>query len=201
MMNLEIGRITPEKIRELFADEKIRFYSVAAIGAVSAMLYIFLAITPKCFFLSNASREIRDLQNNIELVENRIRSLDVLAEKLNDLSVELKGYSNGLPAKKDLPEFLEELSLIAKSSGIKILSITPAVVGFTGDMDAKEKVYYHAVPIVVTAESGYYQLESFINSLESSERFVTITDLKVQSNAKSPRRHNVKVSLRIYVSD
>ncbi|MFH1394942.1 MAG: type 4a pilus biogenesis protein PilO [Candidatus Omnitrophota bacterium] len=199
--DLDLKTITPDKIKELFAEEKFRTYFVAAFASILAVVYIFIAIIPKCSLLSKTSREIRDFQTNIDLVENRIRRLDALTKKLSDVSAELESYAKGLPAKKDLPAFLEELSLLAKSSGIKILSITPAVIAYTKESVPSEKGYYREVPIIITAESGYHQLGYFISSLERSKRFITITDLKIKGNERSPRKHDVRISLNTYVSD
>lgn len=191
----KIEKFIPDRIKELFTAKEYRGYMILAIAGVILFVYLISAVIPKLIFLGKTSREIKELETNIELVDSRIGRIDVLTKKLEKLTTEINGYSVGLPEQKELPEFIEELSLTAKSSGVKILSITPEE---PKDIE-KAGEYYKEVPIGITAESGYHELASFINNLEGSERFVTIEDLFIKSDVKSPRKHDITIKLKTYV--
>jgi len=191
----KIEEVIPARIKKLFTAKEYRGYLVIAAAGVLLFVYLVSAVIPKLVFFGKTSLEIKDLKARIELVDSRIGRIDVLTKKLEKLTTEISGYSDGLPEQKELPEFIEELSLTAKASGVKILSITPAEPKDSG----KSGAYYKEVPIEITAETGYHELASFIGDLEGSERFVTIEDLLIKSDVKNPRTHDITIKLKTYV--
>ncbi len=190
-----LEKFIPDRIKKLFTAKEYRGYLVLAIAGVILFVYLISAVIPKLVFFGKTSLEIKDLKAKIELVDSRIGRIDVLTKKLEKLTTEISGYSDGLPEQKELSKFIEELSLTAKASGVKILSITPAEPKDIG----KSGEYYREVPIEITAESGYHELASFIGDMEESKRFVTIEDLLITSDVKNPRKHDITVKLKTYV--
>ncbi|MBL7072279.1 MAG: type 4a pilus biogenesis protein PilO [Candidatus Omnitrophica bacterium] len=191
----KIEKFIPDRIKKLFTAKEYRGYMILAIAGIILFVYLISAVIPKLVFLGKTSIEIKDLKAKIELVDSRIGRIDVLTKKFEKLTTEINGYSVGLPEQKELPEFIEELSLTAKTSGVKILSITPKE---PKDIE-KAGEYYKEVPIEITAESGYHELASFIGNLEGSKRFVTIEDLLIKSDVKDPRKHDITIKLKTYV--
>jgi len=197
----KLKALIPPRVKELLENERVRPYLVLGTAAGILLMYLLFAVIPNWSFFVKTSREIEDLKTNIDLVDSRIQRIDVLAKNKKVLSEELESYSGGLPSRQEIPEFLEELSGTAKTSGVKILSITPAR-GKDADKDEqKTEVYYKDVPIVITAQSGYHELGHFISNLEESKRFITIEDLSIKSDLRTPREHSVTINLKTYVAD
>jgi len=190
-----VNALIPGQIKELMRIKKFQEYLVLGTAAALVLIYLVFALIPKWSFFNRTLREIKDLKAKIMMVDGRISKIDVLTDKLEELTSEIESYSDGLPEQKELPEFLEELSLTAEASRVKILSITPSPVE-KGDERGE---YYKEAPIVITAESGYHELGDFISKLEMSERFITIEDLLVRSDIKIPRKHKVTINLKTYV--
>jgi len=161
-------------------------------------LYALLVVIPGTRNFLKKKSEVAVLKEQIDSVTDRVNRIESMTEKLDSLNTELEGYSGGLPDQKEIPELLEGLASIAKVSGVKILSITPLDLKESDDRDAKG--YYKEMPITITAESGYHQLGQFISNLEEGSRFISIEDLRIQSNEASPRRHDVNLTLKTYVS-
>ena len=93
---------------------------------------------------------------------------------------------------------LENISLIAQTSGVKILSITPSelkplTVG-------KKSVYYFEMPISISAKSGYHELGRFIREIEQGKRVMTVEKLRIRNNKNTSRIHDVGLVLEAYVS-
>jgi len=194
-----IRNITLDDIRDFFADEKMRMYVILGGTAVIAVLCLVLVIIPRVTVLSRISAEAKALSDRISVTTDRVKSIDRLSKKLEGLREELNGYSRGLPDQKEITEFLEDLSAIAKTSDVKILSITPSGLE-AAEKGKSEKVYYREMPIMITAKSGYHQLGRFVSNLEKGERFVTIEDLEIRYNKATPRKHTVEMGLKTYVS-
>ena len=187
-----------DKIKELFADETKRMYIILGSAVVFSALYLLLLVAPATNSLLKVSRSVTDIKNNVDLVNNRLERLDELKAKLAKIREEYAGYSSQLPAEKEISRFLEGLASTAKNSDVTILSVTP--MGLAVEKDGKTSKYYSELPVVIAAKSGYHQLGHFVNELEKGSRFTTIQDLRINHDAKTPRRHDVNVVLKVYVS-
>lgn len=193
MKNIDI-----DSIKDFLENEAVRA-NIARGGAVIAvLLYAMLVVVPGMGKFFKKKSEVEVLERQIDSVTDRVNRIDSMTEKLNSLKTELEGYSGGLPDQKEIPELLEGLASIAKVSGVKILSITPSDLKDSSDSGAKG--YYKEMPITITAESGYHQLGRFISNLEEGSRFIAIEDLRIQHNEDFPRRHDVSMTLKTYVS-
>lgn len=197
---MDLKNIDISKIKELLKDENVRRYIILGSAALFTFLYLGFAVIPAFFSLSKTLKEKRELKNQIIVVKDRIQKNEELSAQLDGLNEELKAYSVGLPKEKELSAFLEDLSLIAKISEVKILSITPSETK-SQKQDEKEGEYYKEIPIVITAKSGYNQFVKFVDNLEKGKRFVTISGLRIKNDAASPEKHNVTIVLKTYVSE
>jgi len=194
----DIKDLLPDKLKESLKDEQVRMYLIVAAAAVVVAIYLTFGIIPQAIKVSKTSGQIKEFLDSIDLVNGRVKRLDVMKKRLSDLQTELDSYAKGLPQQEEIPKFLEELSTIAKKSDVKILSITPSELALAGGEG--EGGYYKEMSVLITAKSGYHQLGNFITSLEQSKRFINIEDLNMRGDNKTPREHNVKLILKTYVA-
>ena len=199
MIDLKNIKFDPEKIKTFLADEQNRNYIIIGGTLLIAVIYIVFLISPAFGNLAKVSRTARDLKNNITLVNSRLERLDEMKAKLENLKKEQVGYATQLPAEKEVPRFLEGLAGIARESNVKILSVTPHELT-AKSTENKSGQYYGAMPIAITAKSGYHQMGRFINNLEEGGRFITVEDIKIQYDNNFPRKHNVQMVLKTYVA-
>ena len=187
-----------EKGKEFLRDEDRRTYLILVASVLFAVLYLSLVIFPKTNALFKSSRSVREIRDNMELVKSRLNRMDALNKKLEKLRVEYKGYSKQLPSEKEMSRLLEDLAATAKKSDVKLISVTPLEADETDK--ASGKIYYRSIPITVTAKAGYHQLGHFVNNLEQGGRFITIQDIKITNDPRTPRLHNIKLVIKAYVS-
>ncbi len=197
--SIDLDNIVPSKLKVLLEDEVSRQKVIVGGALVFAVLYTLFAIVPAFSGFVRTRKEIGVTRDKIDLVNTRLNNIDKMKDNLTVLKKELKSYAKGLPDEKGVSKFLEDLSVIAKYSRVKILSITPYALK-TVQTGEKGNVYYREMPIVITANSGYHQLGQFISNLESGERFVTIEEVRIQNNIKYPRMHTIRIVLKTYVS-
>jgi type IV pilus assembly protein PilO len=188
-----------DKAKEFLGEEQNRMYIILGVTVVLAALYLTFIIVPKFGQLSKASRVVNDLNNKIEQLNVRVKRQTAMKDKLDELRKEYDGYSKRLPKEKEIPGFLEGVSSVAKTSKVKILSLTPSDLKPVMT-DGKENEYYKEMPILVTANSGYHQLGEFVSDLETGTRFLHIGNLRIQYDSGFPRMHNVRMELSTYVS-
>lgn len=185
------------KLRSILEDEKSRTYLLIGVTAVIAAFYFSFGIIPKATEMAKTARKVSSYNDKIDLVTSRVNRLDAINRKLVALREEYKGYSKSLPAQKEVPEFLEGLADIARTSKVKIQSITPTK---TPDGETPSDKYYVEMPVRITARSGYHELGHFISNLEKGERLVIIKDLSIRSDPGDPWMHNIRILLNAYVS-
>src|SRR3989338_2900230 len=63
---------------------------------------------------------------------------------------------------------------------------------------ATELMVYKEIPIQIDAQANYHQLGTFLSLVEASKKPMQVTTLRVSSNPKEPRWHNVSLSLLTY---
>lgn len=133
--------------------------------------------------LKNAKRDILripEFKNNIAAYKEKVDS-----------------YERMLPAEQEIPTLLESLSGMAKTSGVKIESIMP--IARKEEKSQATNQVYQEIPILITAQSGYHELGSFISKLENSERFMKIVDISIKANKLTPKRHDVELLVLTYI--
>jgi len=157
--------------------------------------YIFVFLSPALGNLFAIMPEVRLLRIEINAVEDDLLFEDKLKNRLAVLKEKLVDYENMLSREKELPLLFGNISKEARSSRVKILSMTPLSVR---EKDADSKSVYQEVPIEITAQSGYHEFGNFLYSLESSKRYLEISDLKIKGNMHNPRRHDINFILYAY---
>jgi type IV pilus assembly protein PilO len=188
-----------DKIKEFWENEQSRAYVILGGAAIFVALYMAVFLVPKFGQLSNVSRTVSDLNGKISRLSTSIKRQRQMGQKLKDLRAEYEEYSKRLPKEKEIPEFLEGLASIAKTSKVKILSITPSEL-VPVEVEGRKEGYYKKMPISITAKSGYHQLGRFVSAIETGKRFITISDISIRYDSNTPRMHNVKMGLTTYVS-
>ncbi|MFH1877574.1 MAG: type 4a pilus biogenesis protein PilO [Candidatus Omnitrophota bacterium] len=199
MIRLKILDSYIEKSRELLKNERAKKSLIIGITAVTGVLYISFLIVPKVTELARVSQKISNLNDKIDVVNTRVKRLNQLTREMKELIEENKSYSERLPVQKDISELLEGFSTVARSSKVKLLSITPSALKVDEMVPGSEK-YYMEMPVRITARGGYHQLGYFVNSLEQGERLIIIKDLSLKYDPANPWAHNIVMTLTAYVS-
>ncbi len=81
-----------------------------------------------------------------------------------------------LPADKQLPVLLRKITLAAQQTGVEFVSFRPAGV--------KAEQYFNELPLQLSVYGGYHQVGSFLAELANLRRIITVSDVRMKSNAK-----------------
>ena len=111
-----------------------------------------------------------------------------------------------LPAEEELPVIIERLSDLASQSGVKIQLVMPQrpLQGGAGGAVPQPSApsspaLYKEIPIEIDALAGFHQLGTFLSRIELGEQAMQLRSLRISQNAKTSRRHLVKMTLVAYV--
>ncbi len=161
----------------------IVYFNFILTPQVTRVVHVVIEMSRQGADLKNAKRDIL----NVPKFKHAILSYK---EKVDS-------YERMLPAEQEIPTLLENLSAMAKSSGVKIDSIMPVAKKEEKAQNAAQ--VYQEIPIRITAKSGYHELGAFVANLENAERFMKVVDISIRSNKQSPKRHDVEILVLTYI--
>ena len=119
-------------------------------------------------------QKLAQISLNILNYKNKYGNLDEYMQKLEERFQQL---DKTLPEKMQQGEFINFLQRAALESQIKIISLTPSDIQPI-DADSNEII---KLPVNVRIECKYISLINFLNSLEASERIISVEDLSIIS--------------------
>ena len=161
--------------------------------------YYFLFLSPVASRLSFLFRESSGIQSKINKAEISINSMPKIKKEIEELRAKENFYSNKLPREEEFPAVLEDLSSMAQNSGVKITKILPMKESPISTEEVTASEIYSRKAILVTAQCGYHQLGAFIAELENAQRFMEISDIRVEAGRISPKRHNVQLIVKTFI--
>lgn len=164
------------------------FFIVPIVGIV--VLFIFLS-RPKLNNIKELDGQIE--QENEKLAQNmRIaRTKDLLVKEISKMQDAIDYYERRIPSDKGTAWLLMELSRVARSTGIKYISITPQA--------EEKKGSYIKVPMQIKIRCGYHGLGRFVNRIESSQRFMTVDNIVISPDGANPLRHNITLLISTFM--
>lgn len=170
------------------------------IGAIILGGYFYLYLRPRIKALGQLLPQVARLRQDVELARSDIENIDNFKMEVASLRNELGRYEASLPSKKEIAPILDHLSKIASQTGVKIVGIEELkeARGKVPELKGARQIYSE-VSIRINLKSGYHQLGSFINKVESSARLMKLRDIEIKADSRTPGEHNVKLILNAFV--
>lgn len=142
--------------------------------------------TKKMPELGVAAEELKSLRTDKKQEAALTQNWEVLRQR-NE-----KAYGKFI-ASGEMPALLENLSKLAQSSGVKILSVEPRE-----PVSSRMIQPYSMVPIKIRAIAGTHQTGRFLALLESNPTFFRVANLKIAEDPPDLERHSVELDLEAY---
>ncbi len=163
-------------------------------GVIAVCLFVFLKFLVLPFYdkLGQQKKDIELQQQTLEKYKKFIQKQSEVQQELKKLSSQekkiqtslLKGETASLAA-ADIQKIIDN---IAEKSQVRVKSVKV--------MDPNEKEGLETIPIQITFESDLEKWNSFINSIETNRKLLTIPELKIRvKNKRKPRA--ISVTLKI----
>lgn len=174
---------------------------VGCLAIVILWLYVRFIIAPLAKESSNLGQQVQTARDRLRTLEAATTNTTALQEQYHQLSQSVEAQQTFLPPEDALPATIEFLSNLASQTQVRILSIFPQRTpdaGGKGTPDSASPVYYKEIPIQVDAMAGYHQLGTFLSLIESGEKPIRVSSLRISANPKEPKRHTIKLLLQSY---
>lgn len=141
---------------------------------VFAVAYYFLLLSPKLNQLDQADTERLDKQAQLEQLQQQVTDLEQIRDNAPDIERQILELSKRIPAEPEIPSLTVQIEEISISSEVTQLSLVPGPPtgppeGTTGD--------FSRVPITMSFEGTYDQLQDFLFRTRNLARLVTVNEV------------------------
>ena len=118
------------------------------------------------------TRDLENLQRELNEKRRIASDLDRLQEEINTLQGQLKEAMAILPEEKEVPSLLTQISTLGTQTGISFLLFKP------GTLVSRD--FYSEFPIQIRVEGTYHSLGLFLDRISKMKRIVNVSDLKIR---------------------
>lgn len=138
--------------------------------------------------IGKISKEIDALNKDIALMQR-----ESAKEPQKDKSLNKK-----IITEADIPSLLQEISDAANKNSVRITQIKSAVDTKNKDINLSAK---NLAPVIITLDlmCGYHNLGIFLNQLENSDNFISVSNLRIAREQNDYLRQRVSLELKSYV--
>jgi type IV pilus assembly protein PilO len=183
-------------LTELRKDQKKMMILAAFVTIAALFAYFRLLFMPQVSGLFSTVAKVNKLKTGLKNAEAEIGRMGEMRTSIASYDEKIVRYGDLLPTEEGIPTLLESLSEMARSSGMKIVSIEPVE---DKENKALRGQAYQAIPINMNARAGYHELGKFFSTLEDSGRFIKIADIRIKTTAASPKKHDVELLVLTYI--
>ena len=177
-------------------DKKTQIIVLTGLLSILAVIvYVSFILLPHVERVFGAVGTAAKASSDLKEAEFDISNIPKLKSNMVSYEEKIYKYEKMLPADNEIPTLLENLSEMARSSGVKIGGIMPV----TAKEDRiKRADVYKEQPILINAKCGFHELGKFLSNMENADRFIKVADISVKAASSSPKKHDVELLVLTY---
>jgi type IV pilus assembly protein PilO len=136
-----------------------------------------------------ASKEV-DLRQQYEEKAYKVANLDVFKSQMIEMEETFGALVKQLPSDTEVPGLLEDITNTAVGSGLELQEVA---------LQAEQsKDFYVELPINIRVSGSYHELASFVSSVASLPRIVTLHDFTIKPREGESEILDMQVLARTY---
>jgi type IV pilus assembly protein PilO len=139
------------------------------------LLYVFLGYFPMKTQISDLTVQASEKENDLELVKDKVKTLDDLKKQSTSLKVELDMAQKELPQGTEIPELIKTISETGRKSGLEIRKFQPLQ-----ESKSLTNNFVAEVPIALAVQGTFHQVAIFFDRLSKMDRIVHVKDIDIQ---------------------
>jgi type IV pilus assembly protein PilO len=157
-------------------DRNILILGILGIVIVVIGFY-FLLLSPLLQSLNEQAQAREDKQAQLEQVQQEVNELEEVRRNSPEIQSQLLELSKRVPTQPQIPTLVVQVEEIADASGVTQLSVDPEPpTAPAGGGD------YQVVPVTMTFDGTYDQMQDFLLRTRNLTRLVTVTGLSYCRN-------------------
>jgi type IV pilus assembly protein PilO len=134
--------------------------------------YYFLLLGPKLAELDAAATERADKEQQLAQLQQEVNELEEVRSNAPEIERQLLELSKRVPAQPEIPTLVVQIREIALASGVTQLLVEPGPPAAPPDGGD-----YQQIPITMTFEGTYEELQNFLLRARQLARLITINNV------------------------
>lgn len=140
--------------------------------------------------LDRVEKTEKDLRKKYEEKAYQVANLEVFKAQMVEMEETFGALVRQLPSETEVPGLLEDITNTALGSGLALQEVK---------LQAEQKRdFYSELPINIRVSGSYHELASFVSSVASLPRIVTLHDLTIKPTGGDGERLDMQVVARTY---
>ena len=189
-----MSKISVEVLMNFLNSRNLREKTMIILFGAIAILVLDYAILiqPVTGVFFHTLPELSAAKQQLQVLKDDKKNKDGIKKNWEKQKAILAEKEKMFIAPNEIPALLEDLSKLAQSSSVKIISLKPT------NSPEGDSGSYQRIPIRINALAGTHELGRFLARLEGGTTFFRITDLKITANPLDIRRHSIDLALEAY---
>lgn len=140
--------------------------------------------------LERVEKTEQELRQKYEQKAYQVANLEVFKAQMAEMEETFGALVRQLPSETEVPGLLEDITNTALGSGLSLQEVK---------LQAEQRRdFYAELPINIRVSGSYHELASFVSSVASLPRIVTLHDLTIEPTDGDGERLNMQVLARTY---
>lgn len=140
--------------------------------------------------LDRVEKTEQDLRTKYEQKAYRVANLEVFKAQMIEMEETFGALVRQLPSETEVPGLLEDITNTALGSGLSLQEVKL--------QSEQKRDFYSELPINIRVSGSYHELASFVSSVASLPRIVTLHDLTIKPTGGDGEQLNMQVVARTY---
>ena len=136
------------------------------------LLFVLLFLWPAWGDYGQLNNQIADAQGRLDLVEQQVGSLNDLKTESTKLQLQLNDAKKALPAGKEIPALIANISERGRKVGLEISKFNPLPENYDSGNE-----FVAEVPISLAVEGNFHDVAIFFDKLSDMDRIVHVKNI------------------------
>ncbi|MBZ2170143.1 MULTISPECIES: type 4a pilus biogenesis protein PilO [Marinobacter] len=140
--------------------------------------------------LERVEQKEQELRQQYEQKAYRVANLEVFKAQMAEMEETFGALVRQLPSETEVPGLLEDITNTALGSGLALREVEL--------QPEQQRDFYAELPIDIRVSGTYHELASFVSSVASLPRIVTLHDLTIKPTSEDAEQLDMQVVARTY---
>jgi len=140
--------------------------------------------------LDRVEKTEQDLRKKYEEKAYQVANLEVFKAQMVEMEETFGALVRQLPSETEVPGLLEDITNTALGSGLALKEVKL--------QSEQKRDFYSELPINIRVSGSYHELASFVSSVASLPRIVTLHDLTIKPTGGDNEQLDMQVVARTY---
>lgn len=140
--------------------------------------------------LDRVEQTEQDLRKKYEEKAYQVANLEVFKAQMAEMEETFGALVRQLPSETEVPGLLEDITNTALGNGLALQEVAL--------QPEQRRDFYSELPINIRVSGSYHELASFVSSVASLPRIVTLHDLTIKPTGGDGERLDMQVVARTY---